>query len=258
MQIDRLRVFKIVLSIAGLVAFAMLIPRAMDNNRRYKEAETEEIANRTMFYSSPATPEEQKAILKVILSDIFMPSPAGLQPPSELHKLVLIEPTAFCSNLKFDYGSDEDYHLPPVDMDACSHGLLAAHDAYIDSVWPEDKDYLGLVSDMFKANKIVWSNPYIESESIVFLTKEKNNKINLKLDCVFSKDCWKSIQNDIPNIRKYVHFSRAVVSKDKQSAVIYMGEYTPYVSRGGIVYLKIKDSVWHRIGGRFAWRAHHH
>lgn len=256
MQIDRKRVFKTVLGIAGLVAFAMLIPVAMDNNRRYKEAQTVKVANRTMLYSSPATPEQQKAIIKAMLSDIFMPSPAGLQPPSQLHKLAVIEQTAFCFDLKFDYGSDENYHLPPVDMDTCNHGLLAAHDAYIDSVWPEDKDYLGLVSDLFKANRIVWSNPHFESVGIVFLTKEKNKKIKMKLDCGFNKSCWQSIQNKIPGIRQYVHFSRAVISKDKQSAVIYMGEYTPYVSWGGIGYLKFKDGAWHKSGGRLAWRAH--
>lgn len=256
MQIDLKRVFKIAISIAVLIAFAMLIPTALDNKRRYKEAQAKQVADRTMFYSSPATPEEQKAIIKVLLSDILMPSPAGLQAPSQLHKLALLEQTAFCSDLKFDYGSDEVYYLPPVDMEACSHGLLAAHGAYIDTVWPEDMDYLGLVSDMFKANRVVWLNPYFESEGIVFLTNEKTKKINMKLDCAFNKNCWQSIQTKIPGIRQYVHFSRAVVAKDRHSAVVYMGIYTPDVSEGGIVYLKFKDGVWHRPGGRFAWRTH--
>lgn len=244
MQIDRKRVYKTVLGIAGLVAFVMLIPKAMDNNRRYQEQQALQLEERTLHHSTPATTAEQKAILQTILPriELFTPPPKNGEEdrpvyPSELNKIVFFESTPSCiygfAKLKAEIGNfNGDF-----DNSKCRHGLVS----FFNSVSGNDA-FNGLGLDLLKANRNSWLNPNPMLVGVVHLSENQCKKMAASQTCEIT--CFKKIPKELNQAGACVNVSRAVISTDKNHALVTL-EYTTY-SFGymNAILLKKVDGRW--------------
>lgn len=228
MEIDKKRVVQSGACIATLVAFAMSIPQAVDSHQRQKEEQALQLEERTLQFSTPATTNEQKAILRAILPKYgFDFAPAN---PHEKNSLLLLEETPSCI-----YGSVKlkaELKLRDIDIDdsQCQRGLLLFLQYNADN-----KVYSGLGLDLLKVNRLPWINPDPEMKGIVLLSNIELKKHPIFKDCEISSTCWEYA---------YINVSRAVISNDKKAALITV-EYSSYLF-GHMESIRLKkiDGLW--------------
>jgi len=241
MQIDRKRVFKTVLGIAGLVVFAMLIPKAMDNHRRYQEYQALQIEERTLLHSTPATTAEQKAILQAILPRVMSPPRnAGddhSEYPGEQNALVLFESTPLCIYGFVKLKTEIDSFIGDADNSSCHHGLVS----FFNYVSGYDA-FNGLGLDLLKANRSSWLNPNPMLVGVIHLSENQCKKMAASKTCEIT--CFEKIPKELNQAGACVNVSRAVISTDKNNALVTL-EYTTYLfGYMNVILLKKVDGRW--------------
>ena len=235
--------FLLTVGIASLIAFAMLIPQILDNNRRYKENQALQIEERTLHYSTPATTLEQKAILRVILPKIEL---IGLPPvegeiykpvyPSNVHVLLLTETTPFCTvgierlkkeidSFNYDFQNSE------------CHSSLYKLASYINPNNASYKSPPKFLLDLLKTSRYHWLNPDPLLDGVVLIKDET---------CLVQQTCWRYYSAKIQNSVAIVNISRAVVSDDKNKALILIEYEAPEIRFGyaNLIELKRIDNSW--------------
>jgi hypothetical protein len=235
MQIDRKRVFKTVLGIAGLVAFAMLIPKAMDNHRRYQEYQALQIEERTLLHSTPATTAEQKAILQAIL--LTGAEPHNHDYLNKLRSMVLVEETPSCAYGSVKLKNEIKSKYVEIDNSQCQRGLQFFLQYNADS-----EALSGLGRDLLKANRYPWLNPNPKIAGLTLLGKNQCNII------ATSENCEELFRRKISEERNFeksiIVVSRAVISKEKDKALVTL-EYSTYLfSYMVAILLKKIDGRW--------------
>ncbi len=221
----------------------MLIPQILDNNRRYKENQALQLEERTLHYSTPATTLEQKAILRVILpkieligfplveGDIYKP----VYPTNE-HVLLLIENSQFCAS-SIEQLKNEIYSFDYDFQNLECHRSLQALASYIN---PNDTSYKTppkFLLDLLKTSRHHWLNPDPVLDGVV-LIKDKT--------CLVQQTCWRIYSAKIQNSVVIVNISRAVVSQDKNEALILIEYEAPVIRFGyaNLIELKRIDNSW--------------
>jgi hypothetical protein len=245
MKIDKKRIAQLVAIFFTLIILAMSIPQAVDSHRRNKEEQALLLKERTLQFSTPATTEEQKAILQAILPTykLFMPWPKNGEEskptyPSEDNSLVLVEEVPYCSmsldELRIRLNSSMIFEK----RDCVEFSNLLYFLDY-------DENFTVLIPDLLKANKSPWMNPNPILKGIYLWTENGNNTETLqKSGCAFEKECWNKFSKKFKNTRAYMRMTRAVISTDKKSALIYIEFHTWMFSYGYLQNLKYIDGHW--------------
>lgn len=255
MEIDKKRVVQLAACIVTLFAFAMTIPQAIDSHRRYKEEQVLQLKERTLEFSTPATTAEQKAILRAILPTyrLLMPQPKNGEEdkptyPSEQNSLILIEEIPFCAidverlknELKYKY-------VDVFENVKCQQNRMLTLAYQLN----DDDDFSGLVSDLLKVNKSPWLNPELGLTGIVQIGKDEFKAIQIgEGACWIHIDCWKLLSGKFKNSRAYIKVSRAVITHDKQTAIIYVEYWTRGFGNGNVIQVKNINGKWVRDGGK--------
>lgn len=256
MKIDKKRVVQLVACIATLIAFAMSIPQAIDSHRRHKKEQTLQLEELTLHFSTPATTDEQKAILEELLNNEY-------ERPWDLHnppiiKTIILEPTAYCSKDLFKKATAKNIRpMWESSLDGCSEGLVRANSVLTD--YTSDRGKIGhFASDLYKANRAESINPYLEigGAGSVFASTGTLHSISFNLYCVYDNKCWKSLQSEFPNVEQYKHVSRAIISNNRLYALIYVGTYTRLSSGGSLVLLRYRNSQWKVKESLGVWGGH--